>query len=95
MRIEGIIWLRDVVDKSMPKFNSLDDLVKFFETHDLGEYLDRMPEAHFDIDVKRRTHIFAIDDDLAEKLTEIAKAKRIPSETLINVWLREKILEQA
>jgi len=82
-------------NKSMPKFNSLDDLVKFFETHDLGEYLDRMPEAHFDIDLKRRTHIFAIDDDLAEKLTEIAKAKRIPSETLINVWLREKILEQA
>jgi len=82
-------------NKSMPKFNSLDDLVKFFETHDLGEYLDRMPEAHFDIDLKRRTHIFAIDDDLAEKLSEIAKAKRIPSETLINVWLREKILEQA
>ena len=82
-------------NKSMPKFNSLDDLVKFFETHDLGEYLDRMPEAQFDIDLKRRTHIFAIDDDLAEKLSEIAKAKRVPSETLINVWLREKILEQA
>ena len=38
--------------------------------------------------------MFALDEDLAERLTAIAKAKRIPSETLINVWLREKLLEQ-
>ena len=81
--------------KHMPKFSSIDELVEFFETHDLGEYWDQMPEAHFDIDIKRRTHIFAIDEDLADRLTEVAKAKRIPSETLINVWLREKLLEQA
>lgn len=80
--------------KPLPKFSSLDELVEFFETHDLGEYWDQMPEAHFDIDIKRRTHIFALDEDLAERLTAIAKAKRIPSETLINVWLREKLLEQ-
>lgn len=80
--------------KHIPKFSSIDQLVEFFETHDLGEYWDQMPEAHFDIDIKRRTHIFAIDEDLADRLTEVAKAKRIPSETLINVWLREKLLEQ-
>ncbi|MFB0535124.1 MAG: CopG family antitoxin [Anaerolineae bacterium] len=81
--------------KHVPKFSSIDELVEFFETHDLGEYWDQMPEAHFDIDIKRETHIFAIDEDLANRLTEVAKAKRIPSERLINVWLREKLLEQA
>lgn len=80
--------------RHIPKFSSIDELVEFFETHDLGEYWDQMPEAHFDIDIKRKTHIFAIDEDLADRLTEVAKAKRIPSETLINVWLREKLLEQ-
>ena len=80
--------------KSMPKFSSLGELVEFFETHDLGEYWDQMPEAHFDIDIERRTHVFALDEDLAERLTVIARAKQIPSETLINVWLREKLLEQ-
>jgi hypothetical protein len=80
--------------ESMPKFSSLGELVEFFETHDLGEYWDHMPEAHFDIDIERRTHVFALDEDLAERLTAIARAKQIPSETLINVWLREKLLEQ-
>ena len=80
--------------KHMPKFSSLDELVEFFESHDMGEYWDDMPEVHFDIDIKRRTHVFALDEDLAEKVTAIARAKRIPSSTLINEWLREKVSEQ-
>jgi len=81
--------------KSIPKFGSLDELVTFFENHDMGEYWDQMPEAHFDIDIKKRTHIFSLDEDLAETLTKIAREKRIPSSTLINEWLREKVMEQA
>lgn len=78
----------------MPKFSSLDKLVEFFEAHDMGEYWDSMPEVHFDVDIKRRTHVFALDEDLAERLTVIARAKQIPSSALINEWLREKVLQQ-
>jgi predicted transcriptional regulator len=49
----------------------------------------------FDIEVKRRTRIFSLDEDLAERLTAIARAKRMPSKTLITEWLREKVVEQA
>jgi hypothetical protein len=76
-----------------PKFESLDELVDFFDTHDLGDYLDQMSEAQFDVDLKQKTHLFSLDADLADKLAEIARAKQIPAETLINTWLREKILE--
>lgn len=79
--------------KNLPKFDSLDELVDFFDEHDLGDYLDQMPEAHFDVDLKQRTHLFAIDEDLSTRLSEIAKAKQVPAETLINTWLREKLLE--
>jgi hypothetical protein len=81
--------------KTIPKFSSLDELVKFFDTHDMGEYWDSMPEAHFEISIKRRTHLFALDEDLAEKVTAIARAKHVPTERLINAWLKEKLLEQA
>ena len=80
--------------KSIPKFTSLDKLVEFFDTHDIGEYWDAMPEVHFDIDIKKRTHLFALDEDLAKRVTAIARAKRIPSKMLINEWLREKVFEQ-
>jgi len=80
--------------RNLPHFGSLDELVKFFDTHDLGEYWDEMPEAHFEVDIKVRKHLFALDAELAVKLTEIAKSKQISSETLINAWLKEKIQKQ-
>ncbi len=71
-----------------------DELVEFFDTHDLGECWDQMPEVHFEVDIKKRMHLFAIDGELASKLTQIAGAKQIVSQKLINSWLREKIRGQ-
>ena len=73
---------------------SLDELVEFFETNDMGEDWDQMPEAHFDVNIKRRKHLVAIDEELADKLTKIARSKRVSSETLINNWLKEKVSSQ-
>jgi hypothetical protein len=81
--------------KTLPRFRSLDELVKFFDTHDLGEYWEEMTEVHFEVDIKRRIHLFALDAELAGKLTEIAKTRKTPSERLIKTWLKEKIHEQA
>ena len=79
--------------KTPPHFKSLDELVMFFDTHDMGKFWDGMPETHFKVDLKSRTHLLALDAEIANKLTEIAKSKRIPSEALANVWLREKIID--
>ena len=78
--------------KTMPQFGSLDELVEFFDTHDMGEYLEQMPEAHFEVGLKKRTHLFPIEEDLVEPLGEIARGQGISLERLINSWLREKAL---
>ena len=81
--------------RPLPRWRSLDALVEFFDTHDLGEYWDEMPAAHFQVGVRRRAHLVAIDSKLAERLTAIARSRHTSSEGLINAWLREKIREQA
>jgi len=77
----------------LPPTDSLDDLVEFFETHDMGDYWDQMPEADFDIDLRRRKHLVALDDDLAGKVAKIARSRHVSSESLINSLLREKLAE--
>ena len=37
--------------QEVPLPKKLDDLVEFFEAHDMGAYWARMPEAHFDIEI--------------------------------------------
>jgi len=78
----------------MPRFKSLDTLVEFFDTHDLGEYLDEMPEVQFDVEIKKRRHLFVLEDELVDRLTKIAKTKKISSSALISSWLREKVQGQ-
>jgi hypothetical protein len=77
----------------LPPARSLDELVEFFDTHDMGEHWEHMPEAHFDVDIKKRTHLVAIDEELLGKLAAIAKSQRVSAEILIHMWLKEKMLE--
>jgi hypothetical protein len=85
---------RNRVSKRLPSFKSLDALVEFFDHADLGEYWDSTSEAHLDVGIKKRTHLVAIDADLAQKLAVIARSKRTSPEGLVDSWLREKISEQ-
>jgi predicted transcriptional regulator len=81
--------------ESLPLFGTLDELVEHFDTHDWGDYLEQMPEAEFEMDIERRVHLIALDADLADKLTEIARTRHTSSEALANRWLRERVLEDA
>jgi len=92
MRIEGDMAKSEA--KSLPHFRSLDELVEFFDGHDLGEYLDQMPEVDFEVDIKQKAYLFTLDTEVAEKLMEIARSRKISPEALVNAWVREKILEQ-
>jgi hypothetical protein len=77
--------------KRLPSFGSLDELVEFFEVHDMGEYEEALPEAHFKVDIRRKTHLVAIDEEVNSRLSEIAAQEQMPAESLVNDWLREKI----
>ena len=75
----------------LPNFNSLDKLVAFFDSNDMGEYLNTTSEIDFDVDIKKRTHLVSLDVKLADELQKIAKSKHITSKKLINKWLKEKV----
>ena len=77
--------------KQFPKFESLEKLTEFFDDHDLGDYLDQMPVVDVDVDTKQSVQLIALEEDLAAKLTQIARSEHTSSEALVNAWVREKI----
>jgi len=52
-----------------------------------------MAEADFEIDIRRRKHLVALDEDLAGKVAKIARSRHVSSESLINSLLREKLAD--
>ncbi|HET8783369.1 MAG TPA: CopG family antitoxin [Pyrinomonadaceae bacterium] len=39
--------------KHLPSFRSVDELVGFFDTHDMGDYWEQMPEADLEVKLKK------------------------------------------
>ena len=80
--------------KPIPKhFDNIDEATDFWDKHDLSDYLDSTKEVNFDVDIQRRVFLTALEPQLAKRLTDIARKQGITTETLINVWLTEKMEE--
>jgi len=74
----------------LPRFDSIDRLVEFFDMHDMGDYASRMPEARFEVAPKPgvRQDRAAIERKVREILQEEYHAplpkKRLPVGTRSN-----------
>lgn len=72
-------------------FNSIEEAAEFWDSHDLADYWDLTREVEFEVDIQRRVFLTALEPELAKKLTECARKQGISTETLINVWLSERL----
>ena len=74
-----------------PHFTSLEEAAVFWDDHDLTEYWEVTQEAHFEVDIQRRVFLTALEPELAKKLIACARERDVSTETLINLWLTEKV----
>ena len=77
-------------ENKMPEFESVEELVEFFDNNDMGKCSDEMPEVHFDVDIQRRSFLVSVDMQLMKRLAKVAKAQHTSTEQLVNTWLEEK-----
>ena len=80
-----------MAENKSPKFDSLEALTDFFDTNDMGDYWQTMPEVDFEITLARKTRLVAIEETLADRVAKVAKDKKVSPEVLIQTWLREKL----
>ena len=74
---------------SISKANSPEKMGEFWDTHDFTEFDDaNLPDVEFNITVA-----ILIEPDLLSDIEELAHRRGITVETLVNLWLKEKLLE--
>jgi hypothetical protein len=76
----------------LPKFKSLEEEVAFWETHDLTEYRDYWHEVK-DVKIDLVPRRLRLEDELAQQINKLALRRGVSSETLVNLWLRQKLSE--
>lgn len=74
---------------SVSKANSWEKMGEFWDKHDFAEFGDpKVPDLEFHITVA-----IPIEPDLLSDIEELAHVRGIKVETLVNLWLKEKIVE--
>jgi hypothetical protein len=76
---------------TISKAESYTEAGEFWDTHDLGEVWDRTKPVEMDVELDSERFLFPIESHLAQRLEEIARARGVSSETLVNLWLHEKV----
>jgi predicted DNA binding CopG/RHH family protein len=82
--------------KPTPPTDSLDAIAEFWDTHSLADYWDQTEPAEFEFDPQaRRRYLVAIDPEVLARVRTVAKQKGLQTESLINLWLEQKLTAAA
>ena len=79
---------------SISKANSLKEIADFWDTHSLSDYWDQTREVEFEVRAMRRRRV-TLDPDVYAQIKDHARIRGIMPETLVNLWLSEKLQETA
>jgi hypothetical protein len=79
---------------SLSKARSYKEIGDFWDTHNLSDFWDKTKEAKFEVDIESETTYYALDKTLSERIQAIARERGISADTLINLWIQEKLQEQ-
>jgi hypothetical protein len=61
----------------------------------LGEVWDKAEEVNFEVNLQSDVFYYAVETSLSSKLHSIAEKRGVSAETLINLWLQEKVNQEA
>jgi hypothetical protein len=77
---------------SISKVRTLEEIGEFWDTHSLADHWDQTHEVDFEVRVRRRRRV-TVDPDVYAQLEAQARARGILPETLVNLWLAERLQE--
>jgi predicted DNA binding CopG/RHH family protein len=84
----------------LPEFESEAEAAEWFAAHDTAPYMDDLEEVREDVRVSRTRPTkkpvgLRLRPDYLEAIKRVAERKGIPYQTLIQMWLVEKLRQEA
>lgn len=73
------------------RFESLEDFWEFWDTHSTADYADQMSAVRAVVKIQSRKIYYPVAQELASGLQQEARRQGITAETLVNLWLKEKL----
>ena len=79
---------------SISKARSYAEIGEFWDEHDLSDFWGKTRKVRFDVVVEPEATYYPVEKGLSEKIQSVARKRGVSSDTLVNLWLEQKIKEQ-
>jgi CopG antitoxin of type II toxin-antitoxin system len=79
---------------SISKAPSYSEIGEFWGKHDLSDYWGKTKKVKFDLVLEPEATYYPVPKDLSEKIQSEARKQGVSSDTLVNLWLEQKIKER-
>ena len=79
---------------TISKAQSYREIGDFWDTHDLADYWEQTHAVEFQVDAQSEVIYYTLDSSLSEEVCSIAKRRGVSPETLVNLWVQEKLEEE-
>lgn len=76
---------------SISKSRTIEEMAEFWDTHSLADYEDQTYEVEMSFAPSARRPYIGIEPELLEELRRIARERHVSLQTLVNVWLRQRV----
>jgi hypothetical protein len=81
-------------ESSVSQARSYQEIGEFWDTHDLADYWDQTEAVEFEVNIQSEMRYFRLESALAASVAEIARQRGVSVETLLNLWVQEKLQGQ-
>ena len=79
---------------SISKARSYAEIGEFWDEHDLSDYWGKTRRVKFEVVLDPEVTYYPVEKDLSEKIQLEARKQGVRSDTLVNLWLEQKIKER-
>jgi len=76
---------------SVSRGKSYEEIGDFWDSHDLADFADKTRPADFEVDIKKRRFLVAVDPGILREVRRRAATRGLSPESLVNLWLKEKL----
>jgi hypothetical protein len=82
--------------ESIPnEFATLEAAADFWDKHDLADYWKYTKEVRVNVKVPPTPRYIPLEKEIAKFISKIARDQHVTPETLVNLWLRERLMKAA
>ncbi len=80
-----------VLVSSISHSRTLDEMADFWDSHSLADYDDQTYQVEMTFDPAARRSTVIIEPELMADISRVARERKVSTQTLINVWLRQYV----